>query len=143
MFNSKFMLMALEIAKKAKLDGEVPVGSLIVNPDNKKIIAKASNYVERRCDPTAHAEIIAIQSACSSLSTKSLYGLDLYVTLQPCIMCMQAILYSKVRRLYFGASNPNISFDIKSSNATLEVYGGIEEEKCKLLLNSFFIEKRI
>ncbi len=142
MFDNKLMQSALAMAKAAFKDNEVPVGAIIVNPRNNSIIASTYNLVEKRKDPTAHAEMLAIQSACNTLASKSLTGLDLYVTLQPCMMCMQAITYAKIRRVYFGACDPAVTINIPSPNHHVEVYGGINEEECKALLNQFFADKR-
>ena len=142
MFNNKFMHSALAMAEKAFIAEEIPVGAVIIDPSKNNIIASAYNLVEARCDPTAHAEILAIQSACQAIANKSLSGLDLYITLQPCAMCMQAIIYAKITRVYFGAYNPTSSINLSSVNHKPEIYGGIEEEKCRLLLNKFFTNVR-
>lgn len=136
MFNNKYMEQAILVAKKSS--DEVPVGAIIVDPSCDKIIAQASNMVECNQDPTAHAEIVAIRSACLNLSNKYLYDLDLYVTLQPCPMCLQAAIYARIRRIYFGAYTTNII----EPNHNIEIYGGICEDKCKNLLDSFFASKR-
>lgn len=142
MFNN-FMQSALIMADKAFLRDEVPVGAVIIDPTNNQIISSSYNLVEAKKDPTAHAEILVIQKACKLVSSKSLVGLDLYVTLQPCTMCMQAIIYAKIKRVYFGAYDPEVSINIAYSNHKPEIYGGIEEESCKNLLNKFFSSKRI
>ena len=142
MFNNKLMQSALDIAKIGLRENEVPVGTIIVDPQNNTIISSAYNLVEKKKDPTAHAEILAIQSACNKFASKSLAGLDLYVTLQPCMMCLQAIIYAKIRRVYFGAYDPKTSLNLPSSNHHVEIYGGINEEDCKALLNQFFVDKR-
>ena len=137
MFNNKFMNQAIEIANSD--NNEVPVGAIIVDPRTDRIIAKAHNLIEYKQDPTAHAEILAIQAACLSLSNKYLYGLDLYVTLEPCAMCLQAAIYARIRRIYFGAyATKNIE-----CNHNIEIYGGICEQTCKNLLDEFFISKRL
>ncbi len=130
------------MAEMAYLAGEVPVGAIIVNPQTKQIIAQAHNLVEKKKDPVSHAEILAIQAACCSLSSKNLSGLDLYVTLQPCSMCLQAIFYARVRRVYFGAYDINSTNNIVSIRDKIEIYGGVDEEQCKALLDKFFAEKR-
>lgn len=138
MFNNQFMNEALRMAKIASTEDEVPVGAIIVDPVRNRIIAEAYNLVEKKKDPTAHAEILAIQTACQVLNSKFLNDLDLYVTLQPCPMCMKAIEYSRIKRVYFGAYDISISL----SNHNFEIYGGIEEERCKALLDNFFKSKR-
>ena len=136
------MNLAISVAKEALLEEEIPIGAVIVDPVKQNIIATAHNLVEKLKNPTAHAEILVIERACKTISSKSLEGLDLYVTLQPCVMCMQAIIYAKIRRLYFGAYAPAIVYNTTSSNHKIEVYGGIEEEQCKKLITNFFIQKR-
>ncbi|MEK6733691.1 MAG: nucleoside deaminase, partial [Pseudomonadota bacterium] len=107
-----------------------------------QIISKAYNLVEKNNDPTNHAEMLVIRDACNKLASKFLYDYDIYITLQPCLMCYQAILYAKIKRLYFGAYDSASSLKVPSSNHKIEIYGGIEEEKCKSILNDFFLQKR-
>ncbi|MBT6206716.1 MAG: nucleoside deaminase, partial [Francisellaceae bacterium] len=128
MINNQFMHSALNLAEKAFLLDEVPVGAVIVNPQDKLIISESHNLVEQQKDPTAHAEILAIKLACQSLQSKNLAGLDLYVTLQPCPMCIQAMIYARIRRVYFGAYDQDNPLAITSSNHNIEIYGGIHEE---------------
>jgi tRNA(adenine34) deaminase len=143
MFHNKYMKIAIDHASIALADGEVPISALIVDPQTEQIISKSYNLVEQKYDPTAHAEILAIRSACKILSSKFLSGLDLYVTLQPCMMCLQAAIYAKIRRIYFGAYDLSTSLDLpKSINHNIEIYGGIHELECKDMLNSFFASKR-
>ena len=103
MTNEDFMKIALQQAQKAYLQDEVPIGAVIVNPDTGKVIAKAYNKTEHGNNPTAHAEITAINKACKKLNSKRLWNLDLYVTLEPCTMCAAAISFARIRRLIFGA----------------------------------------
>ena len=143
MFYNKYMKIAIEHASIALADGEVPVAALIVDPQTEKIISKSYNLVEQKYDPTAHAEILVIRSACKFLPSKFLSGLDLYVTLQPCVMCLQAAIYAKIRRIYFGAYDSSMFLDLpKSINHNIEIYGGIHESECKEILNNFFASKR-
>ena len=143
MFNNKYMALAISRAKEAFLNNEVPVGAIIVNPKTEEIIAESYNLVEFKQDPTAHAEMLAIQLACQKLSSKVLSGLDLYVTLQPCMMCLQAATYAKINRIYFGAYDLTMPLELPVlSNHSLEIYGGICEESCRELLNNFFITRR-
>lgn len=143
MFNDKFMHRALEMAKTAFLADEIPIGALIINPTTNQIITQNYNLVEQRQDPTAHAEMLAITSACQALSSKSLAGLDLYITLQPCTMCLQAAIYAKIRRIYFGAYDHTVTIAIpKLINHQIEIYGGICETDCKEILDRFFVSKR-
>jgi len=143
-----FMQSALDQARAAAANGEVPVGAVIVQ--NNRIIASSNNRIIELSDPTAHAELLAIRSACETLKTPRLEGCDLYVTLEPCAMCAQAISFARIRRLYFGA------FDEKGggvehgarifSHATChhkpEIYGGISESECGKLLKHFFKARR-
>ena len=143
MFDNEFMNSAILMAKQSLLHGEVPIGSVIINPNNNSIIASAYNLIESKKDPTAHAEILVIQQACNTLSSKSLEGLDIYVTLQPCPMCFQAIIYAKIKRLYFGAYDLIRTLPQSLSNHNVEIYGGIKEKTCKTLLDNFFASKRL
>jgi len=97
----KFLSIALEEAKKAFNKGEVPVGAIIVKEG--KVISKAHNSVEELKDPTAHAEILAIREACRKLNTKFLEGCELYVTLEPCVMCSYALVLARVEKVIFSA----------------------------------------
>ena len=143
-----FMSAAIAIAKKAAEMGEVPVGAIVVFDG--KIIASAHNLVENSCDPTAHAEILAIRAACQILQTPRLVGCDLFVTLEPCSMCATAISFARIHRLYFGAydekgggvENGARIFSQKTCHHTPEIYGGIYENECADLLKKFFVDKR-
>lgn len=142
------MLMALEAASMAAQEGEVPVGAVVVKDG--KIIAVASNRVEQDIDPTAHAEILVLREAAKILGDVRLVDCDLYVTLEPCAMCAQAVAHARIRRLYFGAYDPKGGgvehgakiFEKATCHHRPEVYGGIEEEKCADLLKSFFQKLR-
>jgi tRNA(adenine34) deaminase len=142
------MRQALKEAEKAYDAGELPVGAVIVFEN--RIIAKGYNQVETLKDPTAHAEIIAITSAASYLSSKVLLGCSMYVTLEPCSMCAGAIVLSKMENLYFGAFDSksgacgsvlNITNN-RSLNHQLSVSGGILDAECAGLLKSFFEVRR-
>lgn len=143
-----FMSAAIAIAKKAAEMGEVPVGAIVVFDG--KIIASAHNLVENSCDPTAHAEILAIRAACQILQTPRLVGCDLFVTLEPCSMCATAISFARIHRLYFGAydekgggvENGARIFSQKTCHHTPEIYGGIFENECAEMLKNFFVDKR-
>ncbi len=137
---------ALIEAEKAAKAGEVPVCAVVFDAEEKRILAVESNRTERDCDPTAHAEVLAIRSACKASGQTRLNGLDLFVTLEPCPMCAAAISFARLRRVYFGA------YDVKGGGvehgcrlyeraANLfvpEVYGGIAQTKCAALLTDFF-----
>lgn len=149
MFNS-FMKEALNQAKKALNNDEVPIGCVIVNIRNDKIISKACNQNIKLNDPTAHCEIIAIRKACKKLQTDKLTFCDIYVTLEPCLMCAAAISNTHIRKLYYGAENkkegaiqngPKI-YKNKFCNYRPEVYSGLMEEECSNILKKFFKLKR-
>jgi len=142
------MQLALDQARLASRAGEVPVGAVIVH--NHKIIASAYNLTETRNDPTAHAELLAIRSACETIGNARLTDCDMYVTLEPCAMCAAAISFARIRRLYFGAYDPKGGavenggrfFSQATCHHTPEVYGGINETECGELLKEFFKERR-
>ena len=145
-----FFDLAIKEAQLAGNRGEVPVGAVITDTQTGEVVATAGNLVEQNQDPTAHAEIVVIRAASNLIGSRNLKNCDLYVTLEPCPMCAAAISLARIRRLYFGA------FDIKSGgidhgpkiythqscNHMPEVYGGINETDCGLLLKEFFIKKR-
>lgn len=143
-----WMQQALREAEKAYEQKEVPIGAVVVFEN--RIIGKGYNQVETLRDPTAHAEIIALTSAASYLSSKALLGCTMYVTLEPCAMCAGAIVLSKMESLYFGAfdnksgacgSVINITNN-KSLNHQLSVTGGILDTECSEIIRSFFEVKR-
>ena len=144
-----FMEIAFSEAKLAFLKDEVPVGALIANRKG-QIFAKTRNKNRELNDPTAHAEILAIRKTCKELKSNKLFGYSIYVTLQPCEMCLHAILNARISRLYYGASDfENISlqklYNTISTNKkfNIEIYSGINEKKCSDLLINFFRTKRI
>ncbi len=136
----EFMEAAIEQALKS--DGDIPVGAVIVKDG--AIIAKACNTREKDNDVTSHAEIIAIRTAEKVLNNWRLDGCELYVTLEPCPMCAWAILQSRIKTVYFGSYDINYgalgsSVDLrKLANSKMNVYGGIYEDKCNEILESFF-----
>jgi len=137
-----FMSAALSEAKKAFEMGEIPVGAVVVFEG--QIIAKAHNLKEALQSPTAHAEILAINKAADFLKSWRLDKCDLYVTLEPCPMCAGAILESRIRRLYFGAFDPRLGAAGSFINLlkSCEIYAGISEVECSLILKEFFDKKR-
>ena len=134
----KFMSLALSEALIAGKCGEVPVGAVIVRGDD--VIASAHNLKESTCDPTAHAEILAIREACKKLSDWRLDGCDIYVTLEPCRMCSAAIAEARIRRVYFGAYDKDLCAELIGN--TCEVYGGIDQTRCENVLKEFFKKQR-
>jgi tRNA(adenine34) deaminase len=128
--------------------GEVPVGAVVVQDG--VIIGRGRNATRMGCDPSAHAEIVAIRQACTALGQERLNGCDLYVTLEPCAMCAGAIANARIARLYFGASDPKSGgvtvgarvFDRAQSHHRPEIYDGINADAASALLQDFFAHKR-
>ena len=144
------MLNALTAAKEAADRDEVPVGAVIVNSATNEVLAREGNRVEERKDPTAHAEILAIQQACNVLGSPRLELCDLYVTLEPCPMCATAVSFARLRRVYFAAYDqkgggvdhgPRI-FHQPTCHHAPEVYGGIKEDIASRILKDFFQLRR-
>ncbi len=144
------MALALEEAEAARARGEVPVGAIIVERASGGVIARAGNRTEELTDPTAHAEMLAIRAAAAKLGNPRLGGCDIYVTLEPCPMCAQAISLARLDRLYYGAEDekgggvdhgPRI-FGQTSCHHRPEVYGGISERPAASLLRDFFAARR-
>ena len=150
--NGKPSLMDLALAEAAAAGarGEVPVGALLVDGATGQVLARSGNRVEELKDPTAHAELLAIRAASTSAGVKRLEGADLYVTLEPCAMCAAAISFARLRRLYFGASDPKGGavehgprfFAQATCHHRPEVYGGIGERRAGELLRVFFRARR-
>ena len=145
---TSFMDMALDEARAAGRNGEVPVGCVVVRDG--KVIARAGNRVIAEHDPTAHAELVAIRSAGAASHSERLEDCDLYVTLEPCAMCAGAIAFARVRRLYYGAADPKGGavdngvqfFASPTCHHRPEVYGGLAEAEASALLKEFFQERR-
>ncbi|MDB5192060.1 MAG: nucleoside deaminase [Segetibacter sp.] len=140
-----FMRQALCEAKNAFHVGEIPVGAVLVS--NNKIIARAHNQVEKLNDPTAHAEILAITSACSFLGAKYLPGCTLYVTLEPCHMCAGALYWSKLDRIVFGAADAKNGFrkffgETNPFHPKTEIKFGLLAEQSTQLMKEFFRQRR-
>lgn len=146
--HEKFMLAAINEAKKAEAKDEVPIGCVIVK-DN-KIIARGHNLRESSQQSIAHAEIMAIQKACKKVGSWRLEDCDLYVTLEPCPMCSGAILQSRIRTVIYGASDPKggclhscmSMYDIKGFNHYPDVIQGILKDECGNMISQFFQNKR-
>jgi tRNA(adenine34) deaminase len=143
------MERALAEAEAAAARGEVPVGAVLLATDG-EVLAAAGNRVEELSDPTAHAELLVISAAARKLGTPRLVAADLYVTLEPCPMCAQAISFARIRRLYYGAADPKGGgvvhgpriFESSSCHHAPEVYGGIGERQAATLLRAFFRARR-
>ena len=140
------MEYALAQASAAAERGEVPVGAVVVDPAG-SLVAASGNRVEELNDPTAHAEMLAIRKAVGMSGSLRLVGYSLYVTLEPCAMCAQAISLARIKRVYFGASDEKSGavengvrlYNDPSCHHIPEVYGGINAAKAKVLLRDFFV----
>jgi tRNA(adenine34) deaminase len=144
------MRQALLEAQQATHQDEVPVGAVLVARDG-TVLARAHNQTISLCDPTAHAEILALRAASLALGNYRLPSTTLYVTIEPCIMCMGALLQARVARIVFGAKDPkwggagsryNLAADT-SLNHTIDVQGGLLENECRELIQDFFRAKRL
>ena len=147
--HGEFMRIALDEAKIAAREGEIPVGAVIVKDG--EVIASAHNNREATGDATGHAEVLAIRKACEALGGWHLEKCTLYVTLEPCAMCATAMIHSRIRNLYFGAYDEKTGaagskvnmFEKGLFNHDIEVVGGIMKEECGALLTAFFKNKRL
>jgi len=143
------MARALELAREAYAAGEVPVGAVVTASDG-TMVAAARNTMRGACDPTAHAEILAIRAAAAKLGSERLTGCDLYVSLEPCAMCAAAISFARIRRLYFGAcdikqgavENGPRFFVSPACHHAPEVYGHLRETESADLMKRFFAARR-
>jgi tRNA(adenine34) deaminase len=145
----KFMELALQEAKKAGQIGEVPVGAVLVS-ENGKILSAAHNQTIKLVDPTAHAEIMALRKAAHEINNYRLLNTTLYVTVEPCIMCMGAIVHARISRVVFGANDLkwgaagslyNYAEDDRL-NHRVEIITGVCAEDCRRLMQDFFHAKR-
>ncbi len=135
-------------ARAAGLRGEVPVGAVIVQAG--QIVARAGNRTREMCDPTAHAEVLAIRAACLAAGSERLIGHDLYVTLEPCPICAGTIAAARIARLYYGAADPKSGgvahgarvFSHPQCHHAPEVYDGIGAGPAEALLKDFFAARR-
>jgi len=143
------MREALLEAKQAARENEVPVGAVIVAQDG-TLLAKTRNQTIALCDPTAHAEILALREASRAIGNYRLLNTTLYVTIEPCIMCMGALVQARVARIVYGAKDPkwggagsryNLAADT-GLNHTINVEEGLLENECRELMQEFFLAKR-
>jgi len=142
------MALALDAARAAAAHGEVPVGAVVVRDG--AVLAIAGNRTLADRDPTAHAEVLAIRTACAALGSERLVGCDLYVTLEPCAMCAAALSFARIRRLYFGCDDPKGGavehgprfFGQPTCHHAPEIYGGFQEAEARRLLRDFFAARR-
>ncbi|MGO9640585.1 MAG: tRNA adenosine(34) deaminase TadA [Candidatus Acidiferrales bacterium] len=143
-----FMRIALEEARGAGEAGEVPVGAVVVLSD--RVISRAGNRTIRDCDPTAHAEIVALRAAALAAGNYRLAGAELYVTIEPCAMCAGALVQARIARLVYGADDPKGGavrscfsvLDHPAINHRMEVVSGVLAGDCAAAIQSFFATRR-
>jgi tRNA(adenine34) deaminase len=145
--DEKFMGEALKEACKAAECGEVPVGAVIVSGE--RIMTRGHNQPIKKNDPTAHAEIVALRKACAKQKNYRLAAGVMYVTIEPCAMCLGAIVQARIKRLVFGALDPKagavlsiMTFPMKRTNHRMEILGGVLAEECGRVLKKYFEAKR-
>ena len=145
----QFMELALQEAEKAGQIGEVPVGAILVS-ENGEILSAAHNQTITKADPTAHAEILAVRQAAHKIDNYRLLNTTLYVTVEPCIMCMGAIVHARISKVVFGTSDPkwgaagslyNYAEDDRL-NHRVEIAAGVCADNCRRLMQDFFRAKR-
>ena len=143
-----YMSQALELAREAFAVGEVPVGALVVR-DN-KVIGRGYNQPIKNSDPTAHAEVIALRDAANTLKNYRLSGCEIYVTIEPCAMCVGAMVHARIQRVIFGAIEPRAGalvsqlqmMDMPHFNHSFDWQGGVLESECGALIKEFFRGRR-
>lgn len=148
MTDADYMRDALELAARSQACGEVPVGAIVVRGG--EIVGRGFNAPISRCDPSAHAEMMALRDAAQRLGNYRLVGCALFVTLEPCLMCAGAVMHARVARLVYGASDPKTGacgsvldvFAERRLNHHAEVTGGVLAEECGALLSNFFAMRR-
>ena len=146
--DERWMQQALAAAREAQARGEVPIGTCIVSED--KLVALAGNRTRSDCDPTAHAEIVALREAARKLGNYRLTGVDVYSTIEPCAMCAGALIQARVSRLIYGAEDERAGgvtsrfriCDTDFLNHRIEVRSGVMEEECRTLMQEFFKSRR-
>lgn len=146
--DSDFMRRALTLARAASAAGEVPVGAVLVRGE--EILGEGANCPIATCDPTAHAEVVALRAAAHAVGDYRLAGTTLYVTLEPCAMCAAALVHARVARVVFGAWDPKAGaagsitniFAIPQLNHRVDVFGGVLADECGTLLADFFRARR-
>jgi tRNA(adenine34) deaminase len=145
MTHEHFMQLALREAERAFESDEVPIGAIVVMND--KVIARGHNMTEKLCDPTAHAEMIALTAAFNAIGSKYLPDATLYVTIEPCAMCAGALYWSQIGKVVFGASDDKSSYrrnqpERSPFHPRTELTGGILADDCAQLMKDFFKNKR-
>lgn len=144
----KYMQRALELAQEAQTNGEVPIGAVLVH--NNEIIAQTYNQPVKQCDPTAHAEILALREGAQKLDNYRLLDTTLYVTLEPCAMCASALVHARVKRLVFAAADPKAGavishfnlLDSPALNHRIKYEHGLLADESSELLKTFFKARR-
>lgn len=144
------MQQALALARQAANEGEVPVGAVLVDGVEGLLLGQGRNSSIARCDPTSHAEILALREAAAKMGNYRLPGAVLYVTLEPCMMCVGALVHARVERLVFGAPEPRTGAVVSreqglassAHNHRVAVTSGVMQEDCAALLKEFFRERR-
>jgi tRNA(adenine34) deaminase len=145
-----FMKLALDQARAAQSIDEVPVGSLVVDAQG-RMISRAHNETITRCDPSAHAEMLALRRAATKIQNYRLLGTTLYATVEPCVMCMGAIVHARVARVVFGAPDPKWGavgsiYDFSKDarfNHQPDILRGVYADQCRQLMRDFFARKRL
>jgi tRNA(adenine34) deaminase len=147
--HEQWMRQALEAARESLTRGEVPVGTCVVSAG--KLLSVAGNRTRTDCDPTAHAEIVALRDASRIAGNYRLTGADVYSTIEPCAMCAGALIQARVRRLVYGARDERAGAveshfricDTDFLNHRIEILSGVLEEECRAMMQEFFRERRI
>jgi tRNA(adenine34) deaminase len=148
MTHEDFMVRALGLAREAEAAGEVPIGALVVVDDH--VVGEGFNQPISSADPTAHAEIVALRAAAHAVRNYRLTGATLYVTVEPCMMCVGAMVHARVRTVVYGATEPKSGALISTIRAhesaglnhRIDVVGGIREDECRALMQDFFRARR-
>ncbi|MCY4343122.1 MAG: tRNA adenosine(34) deaminase TadA [Gammaproteobacteria bacterium] len=145
-----WMTQALELAAEAARCGEVPVGAVVVDLASNRLLGQGRNRVIEDCDPSAHAEIVALRAAGAARGNYRLPGAVLYVTVEPCTMCAGALVHARIERLVFGAPEPRAgavrsrgrALDNPAHNHRVAVAGGVMEAECAAMMRAFFAQRR-
>jgi tRNA(adenine34) deaminase len=149
MSHDTFMRVALEQAQRGLAAGEVPVGAVLVLDD--RIVARAFNQPIGACDPTAHAEVLVLREAARAIGNYRVTDATVYVTVEPCLMCVGAMVHARVREVVYGVAEPKTgalvstlqALESPGLNHRFAVTGGVLEDECRAILQEFFREKRV
>ena len=149
MNENNYMELAIEYAKKAALLNEVPIGAALVDEKNQKLLSIRHNEIVMQNNPLNHAEILVIEEVCKFKKSRYLGDTVIYVTLEPCAMCASAISEARIKKIYFGAYDEKkgaiengVRIFQNKNYFKPEIYGGIKEKECSLILKNFFLSKR-